>query len=90
MLDNATYNLIETAAHISKGLHRYETFKADAQGCQECEGLWAGMQIDQDLTNSNWNASSVTSRPTSLRVPTQRRRPPDRHRQQQSGRQNHR
>jgi hypothetical protein len=43
-LDNATYNLMEPAAHICKGLHRYETFKADAQGCQECEGLRAGMQ----------------------------------------------
>jgi hypothetical protein len=34
MLDNATDNLMETAAHISKGLHRYETFKNDAKGCK--------------------------------------------------------
>jgi hypothetical protein len=27
MLDNATYNLMETASHISKGLHRYEATK---------------------------------------------------------------
>lgn len=27
MLDNAAYNLMETALHISKGLHRYETTK---------------------------------------------------------------
>ena len=27
MLDNATYNLMETASHIFKGLHRYETTK---------------------------------------------------------------
>jgi hypothetical protein len=25
MLDNTTYNLMETAAVISKGLHRYES-----------------------------------------------------------------
>jgi hypothetical protein len=39
MLDNAPYNLIETAAHISKGLHRYETFKGDSRGCKACEGI---------------------------------------------------
>jgi hypothetical protein len=40
MLDNATYNLMETAAQISKGLHRYETFKKDAKECKECAGIW--------------------------------------------------
>ena len=44
MLDNATYNLMETAAHISKGLHRYETFKKDAKECKECEGVWDEMK----------------------------------------------
>jgi hypothetical protein len=44
MLDNATYNLMETAAHISKGLHRYETFKKDASGCKECQGIWDEMK----------------------------------------------
>ena len=44
MLDNATYNLMETAGQISKGLHRYETFKADARGCKECEALWDEME----------------------------------------------
>jgi hypothetical protein len=44
MLDNATYNLMETAAHISKGLHRYETFKTDARGCKDCDGIWNEMK----------------------------------------------
>jgi hypothetical protein len=44
MLDNATYNLMETASHISKGLHRYETFKNDAHGCKECQGMWGEMK----------------------------------------------
>jgi hypothetical protein len=43
MLDNATYNLMETAAQISKGLHRYDTFKTDARGCEVCERLWDEM-----------------------------------------------
>jgi hypothetical protein len=44
MLDNATYNLMETAAHVSKGLHRYETFKTDAQGCGDCARIWDEMK----------------------------------------------
>jgi hypothetical protein len=44
MLDNATYNLMETAAHISKGLHRYETFKKDTGGCQACQQIWEHMK----------------------------------------------
>jgi hypothetical protein len=44
MLDNATYNLMETAAHISKGLHRYDTFKKDAQGCKDCQAMWDEMK----------------------------------------------
>jgi hypothetical protein len=44
MLDNATYNLMETAAHTSKGLHLYDTFKKDARGCKECEGMWDEMK----------------------------------------------
>jgi hypothetical protein len=53
MLDNATYNLVETAAHISKGLHRYETFKKDAQGCKDCEQIWDQMKRtdEQQLEN---------------------------------------
>jgi hypothetical protein len=31
-LDNATYNLMETAAHISKGLPRYEIAQERRQG----------------------------------------------------------
>lgn len=45
MLDDATYNnLMETAAHISKGLHHHETFKNDAKGCKDCEGIWDEMK----------------------------------------------
>jgi hypothetical protein len=40
MLTNATYNLMETAAVLSKGLYRYEIFKKDLQGCQRCQQIW--------------------------------------------------
>jgi hypothetical protein len=40
MLTNATYNLMETASVLSKGLHRYETFKKDSHDCQQCERIW--------------------------------------------------
>jgi hypothetical protein len=36
MLSNATYNLMETASVISKGLHRYPQFQKDARDCQPC------------------------------------------------------
>jgi hypothetical protein len=44
MLKNSTYNLMETATVISKGLHRYDTFKKDAQGCQACQQIWDFMR----------------------------------------------
>ena len=44
MLSNATYNLMETATVISKGLHRYDTFKKDAGGCQACQQIWDHMK----------------------------------------------
>jgi hypothetical protein len=44
MLDNATYDLMETATVISKGLHRYDTFIKDAQGCQQCTQIWTEMK----------------------------------------------
>ncbi len=40
MLSNATYDLIETAAVISKGLYRYDQFHKDAAGCPQCQQLW--------------------------------------------------
>jgi hypothetical protein len=40
MLKNPTYNLMETAAVISKGLHRYDQFMKDAKDCQHCQQLW--------------------------------------------------
>jgi hypothetical protein len=40
MLTNATYNLMESASVISKGLYRYDTFIRDAAGCQQCEEIW--------------------------------------------------
>jgi hypothetical protein len=49
MLDNATYNLMETAAVLSKGLHRYDTFHKDAKPCAECQTLWTYMkQADEE------------------------------------------
>jgi hypothetical protein len=49
MLDNATYNLMETAAVLSKGLHRYDTFHKDANQCGECGKLWDYMkQADEE------------------------------------------
>ncbi|HZS34483.1 MAG TPA: hypothetical protein VFC42_14020 [Methylomirabilota bacterium] len=44
MLKNATYNLMETASVISKGLHRYDTFQGDAQGCPGCAEIWSHMK----------------------------------------------
>jgi hypothetical protein len=44
MLKNSTYDLMETAAVLSKGLHRYETFRKDAKGCRECGQIWSYMQ----------------------------------------------
>jgi hypothetical protein len=44
MLKNATYDLMETAAVLSKGLHRYEAFRKDAKGCGECGQIWSYMQ----------------------------------------------
>ncbi len=29
---------------VSKGLHRYETFKKDAHGCQHCQQIWDHMR----------------------------------------------
>lgn len=44
MLKNATYNLMETASVLSKGLHRYETFQRDAKSCTECRQIWSYMK----------------------------------------------
>jgi hypothetical protein len=49
MLKNATYDLMETATVLSKGLHRYDTFKKDAHLCAECQRLWTYMrQSDEE------------------------------------------
>jgi hypothetical protein len=44
MLKNATYDLMETASVLSKGLHRYETFQNDSKHCVECQRMWAYMR----------------------------------------------
>jgi hypothetical protein len=44
MLKNPTYDLMETATVLSKGLHRYDTFRTDAKGCRECDQIWKYMQ----------------------------------------------
>jgi hypothetical protein len=44
MLKNHTYNLMETASVISKGLHRYDQFARDAKDCRECQQLWQTMK----------------------------------------------
>lgn len=50
MLSNSTYNLMEIATVISKGLHRYETFSNDAKSCQQCGQILNEMkQSDERL-----------------------------------------
>jgi hypothetical protein len=50
MLNNATYNLLETASVISKGRYRYDTFKKDAKDCQQCQQLFDQMKkMDDEL-----------------------------------------
>ena len=44
MLKNTTYNLMETAAVLSKGLHRYDTFIRDSGDCQPCKDVWTQMK----------------------------------------------
>jgi hypothetical protein len=44
MLKNSTYDLMETAAVISKGLHRYDQFMKDSKDCQACQQLWPMMK----------------------------------------------
>jgi hypothetical protein len=44
MLKNSTYNLMETASVLSKGLYRYGQFHKDAEGCQPCQQIWAMMK----------------------------------------------
>lgn len=48
MLKNSTYDLMETAAVLSKGLHRYGAFRNDAKGCAECQKIWDYMQKTDD------------------------------------------
>ena len=48
MLSNSTYNLMEIATVISKGLHRYETFNQDAKGCQPCQQILTEMKQADD------------------------------------------
>jgi hypothetical protein len=44
MLKNSTYDLMEVATVISKGLHRYDTFHRDSKDCAECQRIWSYMQ----------------------------------------------
>ena len=48
MLTNATYNLMESASVISKGLYRYDRFLKDAQGCQHCQQIWNHMKQEDE------------------------------------------
>ncbi len=49
MLKDATYNLMETASVISKGLHRYDTFQKDGKDCAQCQQIWSHMkQADEE------------------------------------------
>jgi hypothetical protein len=48
MLNNATYNLMETITVLSKGLHRYDTFKKDSKDCQQCQQIWDFMRKADD------------------------------------------
>lgn len=52
MLKNGTYNLMETASVISKGLYRYDQFQKDAKDCQHCQQIWTMMkQRDEEQLN---------------------------------------
>jgi hypothetical protein len=52
MLKNHTYDLMETAAVLSKGLHRYDTFDRDAKDCPECQQIWQYMKrTDEEQLN---------------------------------------
>jgi hypothetical protein len=44
MLNNATYDLMETAAVLSKGLSRFDQYKHDARDCQQCQQIWEQMK----------------------------------------------
>ncbi len=44
MLKNSTYNLMETASVLSKGIYRYDQFHKDAGGCPHCQQLWTMMK----------------------------------------------
>ena len=44
MLKNPTYDLMETASILSKGLHRYDTFRKDAAHCSQCQEIWTYMK----------------------------------------------
>jgi hypothetical protein len=49
MLSNATYDLMETITVVSKGLHRYDTFKKDGKDCPQCQQIWDFMKkADED------------------------------------------
>jgi hypothetical protein len=49
MLKNEIYDLMETAAVLSKGLHRYPKFMEDAKGCGSCQQIWNYMrQTDEE------------------------------------------
>jgi hypothetical protein len=49
MLKNTTYDLMETASVLSKGLHRYDTFARDSRHCARCQAIWAYMrQTDEE------------------------------------------
>lgn len=44
MLKNATYNLMESASVVSKGLFRYDQFQKDSGECQHCQQIWRAMK----------------------------------------------
>ncbi len=44
MLKNSTYDLMETASVISKGLYRYDRFHDDSKDCPQCRQIWSAMK----------------------------------------------
>jgi len=49
MLKNQTYDVMETASVLSKGLHRYDTFRRDAAHRAQCQEIWAYVKArDED------------------------------------------
>ncbi|MEJ2032996.1 MAG: hypothetical protein P8Y63_08155 [Deltaproteobacteria bacterium] len=48
MLQDNSYNLMESITIISKSLHRYEKYMKDAARCNECQGVWKKLKEERE------------------------------------------